>query len=686
MIKKILNKKFILVMMICTISLLVPLSYSRFIKKIELSDTIHVPSSKVVVHTIEDLITNANSSSVTNYEDGDGLEMYTFSHAATGQTGTLTDYRYIGNDPNNYVYFNCSDETDDDTCEKWRIIGVFEVEDANGNSEYRIKITSANSLTEQMKWGSNSDIDNSIFGAYLNGDYYDSLLTTSKNMIENTKYYYGGISQAALSAEELYSQERGNTATQSRPLYWINKIGLMYVSDEYYTYAYGVNDACYTKATMCYKQNAVSSWLYNSNNRANVNSMEKMWFLNRRNGDAQSTFYMDTTGVANYISASYSSYSVRPVLYLSSDVMIKSGVGSETNPYKLYIPEVLATEKILSKANSQSITNYEDGDTGEMYTFSHASTAQTPALTDYRYIGNNPNNYVYFNCTDDTDISTCEIWRIIGVFDVDDGTGNYEQKVKLVSGSILDKEYNSSGTAIAMSSKINNNSKNYKGINKSSTTLLAMADINLNSSHKYIKGDKNNLVAIEDPFVCNSGCMAWDTNNNNDWSNATLKTYLNTNYYNSLSNSSKAMISTSKYYLGGGDLHSLSTNDIYSFERSNSTYSERPNNWLGKIALMYLSDYYMPYGMGVDTSCYNNPNSCSSYYDTHWLENNIVMYYLTPISSGNYVYAYLYMTGVSSSSTSVQRNIQPVLYLKSNVKIVDGNGSADSPYVLRYSS
>ena len=35
--------------------------------------------------------------------------------------------RYIGANPNNYVYFNCSDylNQSDSTCEKWRIIGVF---------------------------------------------------------------------------------------------------------------------------------------------------------------------------------------------------------------------------------------------------------------------------------------------------------------------------------------------------------------------------------------------------------------------------------------------------------------------------------------------------------------------------------------------------------------------------------
>ena len=54
-----------------------------------------------------------------------------------------------------------------------------------------------------------------------------------------------------------------------------------------------------------------------------------------------------------------------------------------------------------------------------MWTFIHEETEQLGATTDYRYIGANPNNYVKFND---------ELWRIIGVFDVDNGTGKIEKK------------------------------------------------------------------------------------------------------------------------------------------------------------------------------------------------------------------------------------------------------------------
>ena len=89
------------------------------------------------------------------------------------------------------------------------------------------------------------------------------------------------------------------------------------------------------------------------------------------------------------------------------------------------------------KSNPITVTNYTDGNIHEMYTFSHEATEQTPALTDYRYIGNDPYNYIYFNCDslDNQTSETCEIWRIIGVFEVDDGTRNYETRIKLVRGS-----------------------------------------------------------------------------------------------------------------------------------------------------------------------------------------------------------------------------------------------------------
>ena len=57
--------------------------------------------------------------------------------------------RYIGADPNNYVYFNCSDYSNQtaDTCEKWRIIGVFNnITKEDGTKENLVKIIRNDSI------------------------------------------------------------------------------------------------------------------------------------------------------------------------------------------------------------------------------------------------------------------------------------------------------------------------------------------------------------------------------------------------------------------------------------------------------------------------------------------------------------------------------------------------------------
>ena len=110
---------------------------------------------------VNDLLAKANPVTVTNYTDGNTKEMYTFEHPATTQTGALTDYRYIGANPNNYVTFNN---------ELWRIIGVFTVEDGNGNQEQRIKIVRNEKLSSDMAWDSNNvnEWSTATLNTYLN--------------------------------------------------------------------------------------------------------------------------------------------------------------------------------------------------------------------------------------------------------------------------------------------------------------------------------------------------------------------------------------------------------------------------------------------------------------------------------------------------------------------------------------
>ncbi len=88
------------------------------------------------------------------------------------------------------------------------------------------------------------------------------------------------------------------------------------------------------------------------------------------------------------------------------------------------------------------------------------------------------------------------------------------------------------------------------------------------------------------------GNYAWDSNNVNEWSTATLQTYLNGDYLNSLSAEAQGMIGNAKWNLGGSSTYQgLYANDYYTFKRGTTVYSGRSTEWIGKIALMYPSDY-----------------------------------------------------------------------------------------------
>ena len=270
-----------------------------------------------------------------------------------------------------------------------------------------------------------------------------------------------------------------------------------------------------------------------------------------------------------------------------------------------------AVETLLKKANNASVTAYTDGDTHEMYTFNHDATSQTEALTDYRYIGNDPYNYVRFNN---------ELWRIIGIFEVEDENGNKEQRIKIIRDESL-------------------------------------------------------------------GNMAWNSDNVNEWTTASLQTYLNVDYYNSLSEESKRVVAGSKYYLGesaSSSGHSGPT--YYAFERGTKVYSGRSINWIGKIGLVYPSDYAYTYALGVDDKCYTDTNNCDTSTPTKgWLYNNAYQWLISPNSESYYNAFCVGSAGFVRNGGSVTntRGVRPSIYLISGIGIEKGTGTQEDPYTLK---
>ena len=275
---------------------------------------------KEIPTAVKYLLKKTNPITVTNYTDGDIHEMYTFEHGSTEQTPALTDYRYIGSDPNNYVEFNN---------ELWRIIGVFKVEDENGKWEERVKIVRDESLGNKQ-WSSSGGNEwvGSTIQTYLNTDYL--INDDSKSLIKATKFYLGGVSSPAINGEQFYNQERSNIVNNAeRSKNWIGDVGLMYPSDYVYTYSLSIDNKCYNNQNNCKTSSGADpslGWLYKIE--------YSQWSITPGRANTVNVFWVSLNG--NFNNDGYTrSYAIRPTLYLNQNIRIISGDGTIDNAYKL---------------------------------------------------------------------------------------------------------------------------------------------------------------------------------------------------------------------------------------------------------------------------------------------------------------------------------------------------------------
>ena len=182
------------------------------------------------------------------------------------------------------------------------------------------------------------------------------------------------------------------------------------------------------------------------------------------------------------------------------------------------------------------------------------------------------------------------------------------------------------------------------------------------------------------------GNYAWDSNDVNEWSTATLNTYLNGTYLNSLSTESQAMIGNAKWNLGGWNTSKIYANQFYEYERGTTVYSGRSTEWTGKIALMYPSDYMYA---GDLSKCsldgYNWNDDQTNCRDTSWLRNtSTAQWTITPYASDSIRVFNVNSTGYVNNYSYVNDTFasRPVLFLKSDVQITGGDGSQNNPFTL----
>ena len=278
--------------------------------------------------------------------------------AATDITNFATDdpdnnIRYIGANPNNYVYFNCSDylNQSDSTCEKWRIIGVFKnMTKEDGSQEDLVKIIRDDSLGN-IAWDSNNvnDWSTASLQTTLNGTYYNGTYATgafkndsTRNAIESVVWNLGGTANYTTSSNGLashwYGYERGTTVYTDRPTTWTGKIALMYPSDYGYATAGGTTtnrESCLAKELYNWDGSGVSDC---KNNDYLFKSSYSQWTLAPDSSNSRTAFRVSTRGYVRSNNLVGSAFAVRPVAYLKSSISLSSvGDGSSTSPYQLKV-------------------------------------------------------------------------------------------------------------------------------------------------------------------------------------------------------------------------------------------------------------------------------------------------------------------------------------------------------------
>ena len=366
---------------------------------------------------------------------------------------------------------------------------------------------------------------------------------------------------------------------------------------------------------------------------ANKKDTQGKWERLSGIGQITSTSYLDKSWyVRNFmVNATTNSY-VDEVMIV--DLTETFGAGNE--PTKEWCDENInyfegtTIIKVEPKGTDTLIALTDNKDNSGLYRITHQkdSTLQIgndKNITEYRYRGASPKNYVTFNN---------EVWRIIGVFPTDDGTGKIENRIKIIKDQSIGNKY-------------------------------------------------------------------WNTSDSNNWARpATLNTELNTTYLNSLDSTSQSMIGQAKYYLGGktptsNNGYADTPLQFYSYERKiqNTTSNEfyngtNPNSWVGKLGLMYLSDYGYASSNCENKKIYDSNSSSNDIRacnGTNWLYNIKANEWLLPQYASHGSIAF----GVSSVGYAnsyyvnyYQLAVRPVLYLISSAQITGGNGTSSSPYTL----
>lgn len=289
---------------------------------------------------IENLMSDGEYETVTN----NGVD-YQYNTVNSLMDDNYGNIRYYGANPNNYVYFNCDDYSNQSssTCEVWRIIGSF-----NDQIEPSLIKIVRNDSIGNFLWDPYKNFDgwagatmrfilnnysmegvqgtglywNRGSGGCLNGDSGTCDFTTTglkndatKNAIYNAKWQVSAFSETLFYSNEAYENEMG-LGTEVE-----DYIGLISTSD----YGFAADFRTCSSQIFDYDSCSEVNWLLNGEDQWTIIPM-----------DNETTYSVYNNGMLSTLNVSNVA-AIRPTLYLNFNVIKKDGTGTSSDPYQLRV-------------------------------------------------------------------------------------------------------------------------------------------------------------------------------------------------------------------------------------------------------------------------------------------------------------------------------------------------------------
>lgn len=389
---------------------------------------------------------------------------------------------------------------------------------------------------------------------------------------------------------------------------------------------------------------------------SNVNY--SVWYINDISNidiGVSSTSYTTAGTISNANTTVTTKISIRNNSSTTKTVTL--GVALSKNSIVLASNMSLVPQKTLSNPLATHITNLYNNSTktnvtnnGIKYQYDITNGLMKDADGNIRYSGLGDRNYVLFNCNTYPNTS-CETWRIIGVFD---------GKVKLIRNeSIGTYPWDNKDTTTGAEADYGSNDW---------TTARLMKLLNPG----YTKESVNNSL-----YYNSKGGQCYAGANN-------AETPCDFTYTGIKNDTTRNMIADAKWSLLGwlDEGVNVYADQSYKLENTSGTvYTGNKTSWTGKIALPYPSDYAYSAYLGKCTSTLGEYSNCSSWMKTMFNSKTIAL--LTPIVSSSFVF---HVAGgcldLGEPYAALDSEIFPTLYLNANVSIKAGSGTLNSPYQL----